>query len=39
MGAGDHVRTIDLSNMSSGIYFAVLNNGTETLTRKMMLVK
>jgi len=37
--AGAHVTTIDMSNLSSGIYFTVLNNGKSSLQKKMMLIK
>jgi hypothetical protein len=37
--AGAHEAKIDMSGMSSGIYFAVLSNGKESLKRKMMLIK
>ena len=37
--AGAHVITIDMSKHSSGVYFTVLNNGSQNLVRKMMLIK
>ena len=37
--AGTHKVVIDMSEYSSGIYFTVLNNGSQKLTRKMMLIK
>jgi len=37
--AGPHSVYVDMANFSSGIYFAVLNNGSQKLTRKMMLIK
>jgi hypothetical protein len=37
--AGPHSVYVDMANFSSGVYFAVLNNGSQKLTRKMMLIK
>ncbi len=37
--AGVHTVTFDGSDLSSGIYFYKLNDGSEILTQKMMLVK
>ncbi|MEJ2544185.1 MAG: T9SS type A sorting domain-containing protein, partial [Calditrichaceae bacterium] len=37
--AGSHVVTIDMSKHSTGVYFTVLNNGSQELIRKMMLLK
>jgi len=37
--AGHYTVTFDGANLSSGIYFYKLNNGSEILTQKMMLVK
>jgi hypothetical protein len=37
--AGTHEVTIDMSKHSSGVYFTVLNNGSQELVRKMMLIK
>jgi hypothetical protein len=37
--AGTHEVTIDMSKYSSGVYFTVLNNGSQELVRKMMLIK
>lgn len=37
--AGAYKATIDMAKYSSGVYFTVLNNGSQKLTRKMMLLK
>ena len=37
--AGQYEVNVDMSNLSSGIYFTVLENGTEKLQNKMMLVR
>jgi hypothetical protein len=37
--AGAHIEKINMSNYSSGIYFTVLNNGSQKLVRKIMLIK
>lgn len=37
--AGVHVVTIDMEHNSNGVYFTVLNNGSQKLVRKMMLIK
>jgi hypothetical protein len=37
--AGPHIVKIDMSKHSTGVYFTVLNNGSQNLVRKMMLIK
>jgi hypothetical protein len=37
--AGTHTVTLDMSEYSSGVYFTVLSNGKQKMTRKMMLIK
>lgn len=37
--AGSHIVTIDMADYSSGVYFTVLNAGSQKLVRKMTLLK
>jgi len=37
--AGSHTVTVDMADHSSGVYFIMLSNGSQKLTRKMTLLK
>ncbi|MCH8557362.1 MAG: T9SS type A sorting domain-containing protein, partial [Balneolia bacterium] len=39
MSAGSHVQTFDASRLTSGVYLLRMTAGSQTFTRKMMLVK